>query len=150
MKDVDEVEKQHHLYLMVVEIQLGKIWMLDTFPTDEAAIPRKYAVKFVFSDVNLLGRRPPLGDWNPEFALGILNVGNCRKDKLWVLLWLQMEQFFSLNPPGKKKNNIEDLSTKIRLDTALHLANDPFNMMEDEFMQRVAVDWTTRGAAAFI
>ncbi|MED6194957.1 hypothetical protein PIB30_033482 [Stylosanthes scabra] len=128
MKDVDQVEKQRHLYLMATALD--------------------HILKTKFSEVDLLGRRPPLGDWNLEFALGIPNVGNCHKDKLWVLHWLQMEQYFILNPPGKKKNNIEDLSTKLRLDTALNLANDPFNMMEDEFMQRAIVDWNTRGTAA--
>ncbi|XLU74880.1 hypothetical protein S245_033933, partial [Arachis hypogaea] len=60
-------------------------------------------LKVKFPELNLLGCRPPLAEWNPEFILGVPNIGNCYKDELWFLLWLQMEQAFPLNPPGQKK-----------------------------------------------
>ncbi|XLU20530.1 hypothetical protein S245_056596, partial [Arachis hypogaea] len=123
MADKVDVTGEDHFYLVVVDINGGKMWLMDCYPTDDSIIRRKYAAKSVvsfpklgtiaayvtcmfrekFLDLNLLGHRPPLAEWNPEFVLGIPNMGNCYKDKLWVLLWLQMEQYFTLNPIGKKR-----------------------------------------------
>ncbi|KAL4343230.1 hypothetical protein AHAS_Ahas11G0057600 [Arachis hypogaea] len=108
-----------------------------------------YILKDKFPDLNLLGRRPPLAEWNPEFVLGIPNMGNCYKDKLWVLLWLQMEQYFTLNPIGQKRhNNIDLLADKIRIDTALNFATEHFNQMRDEFLQRAVIDWNSKRTMA--
>ncbi|XLU20065.1 uncharacterized protein [Arachis hypogaea] len=87
MKDRLKVDQENHFYLMVVDIQGWKIWLLDSYPTDDTIIGRKCVAKAVartldnlmkvkFIEVNLLGRRPPLAEWNPEFVLGVLNMGN--------------------------------------------------------------------------
>ncbi|XLS85734.1 hypothetical protein HN51_035900 [Arachis hypogaea] len=178
MADKVHVTGEDHFYLVVVDINGGKMWLMDCYPTDDSIIRQKYAAKVVmsfpkpgiiaayvtcmfrartldyilkekFSDLNLLGRRPPLAEWNPEFVLGIPNMGNCYKDKLWVLLWLQMEQYFTLNPIGKKRhNNIDLLADKIRIDTALGFATEHFNQMRDEFLQRTVIDWNSKRTMA--
>ncbi|MED6127951.1 hypothetical protein PIB30_092973 [Stylosanthes scabra] len=62
----------------------------------------------------------------------------CRYDKMWVLLWLQMEEMFTTNPASNKI--IESLSDKIRLDTAVAIVIENFNIFTDEIAQAAMVD----------
>ncbi|KAL4315045.1 hypothetical protein AHAS_Ahas15G0145800 [Arachis hypogaea] len=49
IKDSLKLDGEDHFYLMVVNIQRGKIWLLDSYPIDDTMIRRKYAPKVVVS-----------------------------------------------------------------------------------------------------
>ncbi|MED6167446.1 hypothetical protein PIB30_002928 [Stylosanthes scabra] len=99
MKEILQHSKETHLYLMVVDKPNGKIWLFDSFATNDAAKERILAVKAVsptvgflgqkpnasaldrilkkcFADLDVLGKRPPLHRWELEFLLGLPNMGN--------------------------------------------------------------------------
>ncbi|MED6152963.1 hypothetical protein PIB30_096990 [Stylosanthes scabra] len=88
-----------HLYLMVVDIPNGKIYIFNTLPLHPLLIARKQAVKSMaavldgmlkaaYPDVDVLGPRPHLAAWYPEVAPGIPIIETSYIDKLWVLLRL--------------------------------------------------------------
>ncbi|MED6128691.1 hypothetical protein PIB30_100442 [Stylosanthes scabra] len=66
------------------------------------------------------------------------------KDKLWVLLWLQMEQYFSESAFGTPKNHIDVVGNKVRMDTGLALATEHFNELKKEVTELARVDWDGR------
>ncbi|MED6154845.1 hypothetical protein PIB30_000349 [Stylosanthes scabra] len=147
--------KEPHLYLMVVDIPRTKIWLFDSFPNNDAAKGRIYAatamarvldhiIRVGFHDIEVLGKRPPLDKWEPEFVLDVPNMGNPYKDKLWILLWLQMEQYFAEGTFSKPKSHIGNVSNKVRMDTALALVDDHLNELRTGIKARARKDWDDR------
>ncbi|MED6144278.1 hypothetical protein PIB30_014138 [Stylosanthes scabra] len=159
MKEILQYSKEAHLYLMVVDIQNGKIWILDSFATNDAAKERILAVNVVvaaldrvlkdgFPGVNVLGKRPPLADWELEFVLGLPNMGNPYKDKIWVLLWLQMEHYFSLASVSQTQKLVDGVAEKIRLNIGLALVIEYFNELKVDISKLAVEDWEEKRKAS--
>ncbi|MED6106633.1 hypothetical protein PIB30_006260 [Stylosanthes scabra] len=155
MKELLQSSKEPHLYLIVVDIPKTKIWIFDSFPSHDAAKSRIYAATTVataldhiirvgFYDIDVLGQRPPLRGLEPEFVLGIPNMGNPYKDKLWILLWLQMEHYFSKGTFAKPKDHIDNVANKVRMDSAMALVNDFVNELRTDIKKRARKDWDDR------
>ncbi|MED6203831.1 hypothetical protein PIB30_003120 [Stylosanthes scabra] len=130
MKEVLHPSKETHVYLMVADLTKSKVWIFDSFPSQENAKTRIFASSVVgstldhilrvgFHDLGVLNGKPPMHKWEPEFVLGVPNMGNPYKDKLWILLWLQMKQYFSESAFGTPKNHIDNVQNKVRMDTGL-------------------------------
>ncbi|MED6107622.1 hypothetical protein PIB30_015582 [Stylosanthes scabra] len=71
-------------------------------------------------------------------------MGNPYKDKFWVLLWLQMEQYFSESAFGTPKNHIDNVGNKVRMDTGLALATEHVNELKKEVADLAKADWEGR------
>ncbi|MED6160246.1 hypothetical protein PIB30_049735 [Stylosanthes scabra] len=151
MKEILQHSKEAHLYLMVVDIQNGNIWILDNLASNDGAMERMMAVIVVataldrvledgFPGLNVLGKRPPLATWQPEFVF--------YKDKIWVLLWLQMDQYFSLAYVNQSKKLVDGVAEKIRLDTGLALVTEHFNELKVDISKRAVEDWEDKRAAS--
>ncbi|MED6221003.1 hypothetical protein PIB30_050301 [Stylosanthes scabra] len=151
MKEILYPSKEVHLYLMVVDIPKTKIWLFDSFGCNDLAQGCIYAATAVataldhiirvgFHDTDVLGQRRPLHKWDPEFVLGVPNMGNPYKDKLWILLWLQMENYFAEGTFAKPKSHIDNAANKVRMDTAMALVNDFVNELRLDIKERARKD----------
>ncbi|MED6222470.1 hypothetical protein PIB30_064771 [Stylosanthes scabra] len=135
-----------------IQFQLQKTSYRSLFPSNNFAKGRIYAATAVataldhiirvgFHQVDILGHKPPLHKWEPEFVLGVANMGNPYKDKLWILLSLQMEQYFSEGTFAKPKSHIDNVANKVRMVTAMALVDDLFNELRVEMKERARKDW---------
>ncbi|MED6146547.1 hypothetical protein PIB30_035445 [Stylosanthes scabra] len=100
-----------------------------------------FALRVTYNKYNVLEGKPPMNEWSTEMVLGIPNMNSCNMDKIWMLLWLQMEEVLCMTTPAVGTNNIDALSDKIRIDTALALCDHEFNENKDHFKQRAMEDW---------
>ncbi|MED6118534.1 hypothetical protein PIB30_003750 [Stylosanthes scabra] len=155
MKEVLYPSKETNLYLMVVDIPNQKTWLFDNFPTNDPTKTRIYAATAVataldyfirvgYKGVDILGDKPPLSKQIPEFVLGVPNMGNPYKDKLWVLLWLQMEHYFCENTFAHPENHIDNVGNKVRMDTALALVAEHVNELKVAVRGLASEDWERR------
>ncbi|MED6146735.1 hypothetical protein PIB30_037458 [Stylosanthes scabra] len=155
MKEVLQPSKESHLYLMVVDIPKTKIWIFDSFTSNESAQGRidaatslakalDHFIRVGFHELDVLGNRPHLHDWGPEIVLGVPNMGNPYKDKLWVLLWLQMDHYFSESAFTTPKSHIDNVGNKVRMDTGLSLVTETFNELKADVTELAKEEWNGR------
>ncbi|MED6167875.1 hypothetical protein PIB30_006846 [Stylosanthes scabra] len=161
LKEVLLPGKENHLYLMVVDIFCHKIWLFDCYQTVESVQGRieaarkvakvlDFALRVTYNKYNVLEGKPPMNEWSTEMVPGIPNMNSCNMDKIWMLLWLQMEEVLCMTTPAVGTNNIDALSDKIRIDTALALCDHEFHENRDHFKQRAMEDWNGKRACHVI
>ncbi|KAK2357116.1 ubiquitin-specific protease ESD4 [Trifolium repens] len=130
-----------HWFLMVISLQLNTICHLDSYCRIGDLKPRRGTMTIISHTLDemlssglygntFLGRSIYFKDWPIEEAHGIPNCGHSNNAAVWVIYWIDMDQYFTPNLQGELKENI------IRVKTAATLMQGMYNEMwafiEDE------------------
>ncbi|KAK2401310.1 ubiquitin-specific protease ESD4 [Trifolium repens] len=132
---------EDHWFLMVVSMQLGTIYHLDSHCNMGDVKPRKATISMIacalqdmftteFFGSTFPGRMLGLDEWPIEEARGIPNCGHSNNAAVWVIDWIDMDQCFTPNMQGELKENMVRVKTAAIL--VLGLQNDMWTFIEEE------------------
>lgn len=137
---------EDHWYLMVISLQSGVVYHLDSFCDYEEIAPRRATLsnlckiiqKMVASKQygnTFLGRAVEFGEWPIEEARGIPNVGRSDNAAIWLMDWIDMDCTFTPNLHGELHENI------VRVKTAAYLLLGLHNELRDHLVDQSQAFW---------
>ncbi|WJX20628.1 hypothetical protein P8452_10164 [Trifolium repens] len=130
-----------HWFLMVLSVQLGVVYHLDSHCRMEEVSARRATMSDIcqhlhemvaspFYGTTFFDRNVLIGDWPIEEARGIPNCGHSNNVVVWLMDLIDMHQCFTPNLQGELKENMVRAKTAALL--VIGLQNDMWTFIEDE------------------
>ncbi|KAK2363006.1 ubiquitin-specific protease ESD4 [Trifolium repens] len=130
-----------HWFLMVLSVQLGIVYHLDSHCRMEEVASRRATMTLIcehlhevlaspFYGTTFWDRNVLINEWPIEEARGIPNCGHSNNAAVWLMDWIDMHQCFTPNLQGELKENTVRAKTAALL--VIGLQNDIWTFIEDE------------------